>query len=79
MHITHIHIDGFKRLADFDLELNQGVNVIVGPRLSGNPRRQSRSLRPRRRPRDAATCPSPGTWTTRRRSAIARATRDGVI
>jgi putative ATP-dependent endonuclease of the OLD family len=35
MHITQIHIDGFKRLNNFDLKLNDKVNVIVGDNETG--------------------------------------------
>jgi len=35
MHITHVHIDGFKSLIDFDLTLNEKLNVIVGDNETG--------------------------------------------
>ena len=35
MHITRVHIDGFKRLIDFDLTLNEKLNVIVGDNETG--------------------------------------------
>ncbi len=35
MHITHVYIDGFKRLIDFDLTLNEKLNVIVGDNDTG--------------------------------------------
>ena len=35
MHITRIHIEGFKRLTKFDLELNHGLNIIVGDNETG--------------------------------------------
>ena len=35
MHITRVHIEGFRRLASFDLELNESVNVIVGDNETG--------------------------------------------
>ena len=35
MHITRVYIDGFKRLANFDLELNETLNVIVGDNETG--------------------------------------------
>ena len=35
MHITRVYIVGFKRLNDFDLELNSTVNVIVGDNETG--------------------------------------------
>ena len=35
MHITRVHIEGYRRLASFDLELNESVNVIVGDNETG--------------------------------------------
>lgn len=35
MHITHIHIEGFKRFTKFDLELNARQNIIVGDNETG--------------------------------------------
>ncbi len=35
MHIARIYIDGFKRLADFDLKFNDKVTVIVGDNEAG--------------------------------------------
>ncbi len=35
MHITRIHIEGFKRFTSFDLELNPTFNVIVGDNETG--------------------------------------------
>lgn len=35
MHITRVHIEGFKRFAKFDLELNPTFNVIVGDNETG--------------------------------------------
>lgn len=35
MHITHIYIDGFKRLINFNLTLNEKLNVIVGDNETG--------------------------------------------
>lgn len=35
MYITHVHIDGFKRLMHFDLTLNKKFNVIVGDNETG--------------------------------------------
>ncbi|MCO6439360.1 MAG: AAA family ATPase [Phycisphaerae bacterium] len=35
MHLTRIYIDGFKRLTDFDLSLNEKLNVIVGDNETG--------------------------------------------
>jgi putative ATP-dependent endonuclease of OLD family len=35
MHITRVYIDGFKRLIDFDLRLNEKLNVIVGDNETG--------------------------------------------
>lgn len=35
MHITRVYIDGFKRLIDFDLTLNEKLNVIVGDNETG--------------------------------------------
>lgn len=35
MHITHIYIDGFKRLMKFALELNPTFNIIVGDNETG--------------------------------------------
>ena len=35
MHITRVYIDGFKRLTDFDLELNPTFNIIVGDNETG--------------------------------------------
>jgi predicted ATPase len=35
MHITHIHIECFKRLDTFDLPLNETLNVIVGDNETG--------------------------------------------
>lgn len=35
MYITHIHIEGFKRFAKFDLSLNPNFNVIVGDNETG--------------------------------------------
>lgn len=35
MHITRIYIDGFKRLNDFDLPLNEKLSVIVGDNETG--------------------------------------------
>ena len=35
MHITRVYIDGFKRLTDFELELNSSLNVIVGDNETG--------------------------------------------
>jgi predicted ATPase len=33
--ITKIEVDGFKSLKEFDLKLNQGLNILVGPNGSG--------------------------------------------
>ena len=33
--ITRIRVDGFKTLSDFDMTLNPGLNVLVGPNGSG--------------------------------------------
>ena len=33
--ITNIKVDGFKTLSDFELSLNHGLNVLVGPNGSG--------------------------------------------
>ncbi|WP_413666014.1 AAA family ATPase [Mucilaginibacter sp. Mucisp86] len=33
--ITHIKVDGFKSLSDFNLELKQGLNILVGPNGAG--------------------------------------------
>jgi len=35
MHIKRVYIDGFKRLTDFDLELNPALNIIVGDNETG--------------------------------------------
>jgi len=35
MQITRVHIEGYRRLASFDLELNESVNVIVGDNETG--------------------------------------------
>ena len=35
MHITRVHIDGFKRLTNFTVELNERLNVIVGDNETG--------------------------------------------
>ncbi len=35
MHITRVYIDGFKRLIEFDLKLNEKLNVIVGDNETG--------------------------------------------
>lgn len=35
MRITRIHIEGFKRFTQFDLELNTTFNVIVGDNETG--------------------------------------------
>ena len=35
MHITRIYVDGFKRLTNFTLELNEKLNVIVGDNETG--------------------------------------------
>ncbi len=35
MPITRVHIEGFKRFAHFDLELNPTFNVIVGDNETG--------------------------------------------
>ena len=35
MHITHVYIDGFKRLMHFNLTLNEKFNVIVGDNETG--------------------------------------------
>ena len=35
MHITHVFIDGFKRLMHFNLTLNEKFNVIVGNNETG--------------------------------------------
>lgn len=35
MHINRVYIDGFKRLMDFELELNPSLNVIVGDNETG--------------------------------------------
>lgn len=35
MHITRVYIDGFKRLTEFDLQLNENLNVIVGDNETG--------------------------------------------
>src|SRR5258708_2838548 len=35
MYITRIYINGFKRLADFELRLNEKLNVIVGDNETG--------------------------------------------
>lgn len=35
MHITRLYIDGFKRLLQFELELNEHLNVIVGDNETG--------------------------------------------
>ena len=35
MHVTRVYIDGFKRLLDFDLTLNEKLNVIVGDNETG--------------------------------------------
>jgi putative ATP-dependent endonuclease of the OLD family len=35
MHINRVYIDGFKRLRDFNLELNPSLNVIVGDNETG--------------------------------------------
>ena len=35
MHISHVHIDGFKRLMHFDLTLSEKFNVIVGDNETG--------------------------------------------
>lgn len=35
MHITHVYIDGFKRLIEFDLTLNEELIVIVGDNETG--------------------------------------------
>ena len=35
MHLTRIYIDGFKRLTQFDLNLNEKLNVIVGDNETG--------------------------------------------
>jgi len=35
MHINRVYIDGFKRLMDFELKLNQSLNVIVGDNETG--------------------------------------------
>jgi len=33
--ITAIKVDGFKTLSDFQLNLNPGLNILVGPNRSG--------------------------------------------
>jgi len=33
--ITNIKVDGFKSLSDFELKLNPGINILVGPNGSG--------------------------------------------
>lgn len=33
--ITRIEVDGFKSLSNFELQLNQGLNILVGPNGSG--------------------------------------------
>lgn len=35
MHITRVHIEGFKRFTTFDLELNPSFNIIVGDNETG--------------------------------------------
>lgn len=35
MHITRVYIDGFKRLTNFDMELNEKLNVVVGDNETG--------------------------------------------
>ncbi len=35
MHITRVYVDGFKRLTNFTLELNEKLNVIVGDNETG--------------------------------------------
>jgi predicted ATP-dependent endonuclease of OLD family len=35
MYINRVYIDGFKRLTNFDLELNPSLNVIVGDNETG--------------------------------------------
>src|SRR5258708_40328422 len=35
MHITRVYIDGFKRLTNFTIELNESLNVIVGDNETG--------------------------------------------
>src|SRR5258708_39634216 len=35
MHITRVYIDGFKRLTNFTIELNERLNVIVGDNETG--------------------------------------------
>jgi putative ATP-dependent endonuclease of the OLD family len=35
MHITRVHIEGFKRFTKFDLELNRDFNIIVGDNETG--------------------------------------------
>lgn len=35
MHINRIYVDGFKRLVDFELSLNERLNVIVGDNETG--------------------------------------------
>jgi AAA15 family ATPase/GTPase len=33
--ITKIEVDGFKSLKNFELELHEGLNILVGPNGSG--------------------------------------------
>ena len=33
--ITKIKVDGFKSLKNFELELHEGLNILVGPNGSG--------------------------------------------